>query len=150
MVVSASGSRVVTTDQWLVVVIGGRSASSGSASEGRIVAGANGIMVSRNAIASNNWNFTTVHLGVPVASNTALLASTLPELGLGSGAGSVAVGGAGTVLLLLLVVLTEGELDDGRDDEEEGAEDGDGEAGSVQSARRAERDSVGDLIALPA
>lgn len=150
MVVSTSRGRVVTTDQWFVVVIRRRSTSSGGASEGSIVTWANGVMVTRTTIASDNWNITTVHFRIPVASNTALLASALPELGLGSSTSSVAIGGAGTIFLLLVVVLSEGDLDDCRDDEEEGAEDGDSEAGGIQSACRTKGDSVGDLIALAA
>ena len=73
-------------------------------------------------------------------------AVALPKLS--AGALGVAVGGAGTERLLLLVVASEAELDEGGDEEEERAQDGDGEAGGVETAGGAERGGVGDLVAL--
>lgn len=77
---------------------------------------------------------------------TARVTVTLPELD--ARAASIAVSWAGTKSLLLLVVAAEAQLKNGGEEEEKGAEDGDGEAGRVELADGAERGGVGDLATL--
>jgi len=136
---------VVSTGHRLV----GRETSVGSSDGGTgvsgVVAGAVVVGASRDSEATSGSGRDGTNFRVAVSSGAVSLAA-LPELH--AGALGVAVAGAGTERLLLLVVLHEEDLDEGAEQEEEGADDGDGEAGGVELADRAEGSSVGDLVAL--
>ena len=118
--------------------------SDGGASVSGVVAGAVVVGASRDSEATSGSSRDGTDFRVAVSSGAVSLA-TLPELH--ARALGVAVAGAGTERLLLLVVLHEEDLDEGAEQEEEGADDGDGEAGRVELADRAERGGVGDLVA---
>lgn len=135
---------ITTCDRFVVLVRGTRSSDS-RARVSRIMRRA--VIMSRTdgrkttARNRNSANLRVAKLAVAVGTAVAL-----PELD--AGALSVAVARAGAKRLLLLVVAGKAHLDEGGDEEEEGAEDGDGEAGCVEAAGRAERGGVGDLVAL--
>ena len=137
-------SSVVATSNGLVAVVGvGR--SDGRASVGSVVARAVVVGNSRGGKTTSSSGRDGANLRVAVASGPGGLL-TLPELH--AGTGGVAVAGAGTEGLLLLVVTHEEDLDEGAEEEENGADDSDGHAGGVQLADCAEGGSIGDLVAL--
>lgn len=143
LVVGASGSSVVTTSQRLVVLVGGARSSNGATSVCSVVASAVVVVGSRDTeSASRGWD--SSNLGV--TESVVVAALPLPELD--TGALGVAVGGARAESLLLLVVASKEDLEQGRDEEEDGTKDGDGEARRVQAAGSAERCRVGDLTVV--
>jgi hypothetical protein len=157
-VVGASRRSVVSTAESLVVVLvaGMRSSNSG-AGVGSVVGWANIVSRSSKTTGSNRdgTDFrVTEALGAAVA---------LPELN--AGALGVAVGRTRTVALLLLVVAGKEHLEWDGDKEEEAvvllvcglhenvkndlrSNNGNSEAGSVESADGSKRRRVGDLVTL--
>lgn len=144
MVVSAGRSGVVTSVQRLVALISSIRGSNGGASVGSIVRCT--VVVSSNwrRESARGWNSTDFR--VTVASGTVGFAVALPELD--ARALGVAISGARTKCLLLLVVAAETHLNKGRDEEEQGSDDSDSKASSVQSTDGAEAGRIGDLVTL--
>lgn len=135
---------MIATSDGLVAVVGvGR--SDGRASVGSVVARAEVVGGSRGSKTTSSSSGDGANLRVAVTSGPGGLLA-LPELH--AGTGGVAVAGAGTESLLLLVVAHEKDLDEGTEEEEDCADDGDGHASGVELADRAEGGSVGDLVAL--
>jgi len=135
---------VVSTGHRLVGRETSVGSSDGGASVSGVVTGAVVVGASRDSEATSGSSRDGTDFRVAVSSSAVSLAA-LPELH--AGALGVAVAGAGTECLLLLVVLHEEDLDEGAEQEEECADDGDGEAGGVELADRAEGCGVGDLVA---
>jgi len=137
-------SSVIAASNGLVAVVGvGR--SDGRASVSSVVARAVVVGNSRGGKTTSSSSGDSANLRVAVASGPGGLLA-LPELH--ARTGGVAVAGAGAESLLLLVVAHEEDLDEGAEEEEDGADDGDGHAGSVELADRAEGGSISDLVAL--
>lgn len=132
---------MVTSSQRLVVVIGAARSSNGATGVRSIVASAVVVGSRDTKTARRRWD--SSDLGV-----TEGVVVTLPLPELDARALGVAVGGARSESLLLLVVATKEELKEGREEEEDGTEDGDGEAGRVHAAGSAERDRVGNLTVI--
>jgi len=132
---------VSTAEPRLVVVVTSTGSSDGRASVGSVVAWADIMARSSEATSSDGGSG-----DFGVAETTVLAGVALPELG--TGALGVAVGGAGTVALLLLVVLVDEELKGNGDEEKEGSDDGDSEAGSVEPTDGSEGSRVGVLVTL--
>lgn len=138
--VRADRGSVVSASHWLVVLKRMAWGSDRGASIGRVVRRAVVMAASRRKTTrdGDGADFRIAKtLGAAVA---------LPELC--ARALGVAVGGAGAECLLLLVIAAQAELDEGRDEEEESAEDRDGEAGRVEPADGTQRGGVGDLVTL--
>ena len=83
------------------------------------------------------------HLGI---SSVVDLLIALPEWS-AAGTRSVIVGWRWAIALLFLVVADEEDLDNGRNDEEEDVDDGDGEDGCLESAGTTQVRCVGDVLA---
>jgi len=141
-VAASRGGVVPGTDRLAAfeTVVG--SGNSGS-SVGGVVAGA--------VVVGSSWGSKTTggrygsDFRVTVLSNPVGLPA-LPELH--AGTLGVAVGRTGTESLLLLVMAHQEDLDEGAEQEEEGANNRDSEAGGVELADRAEGSRVGDLVTL--
>lgn len=135
-------SSVVTTGQWLVVLVRSTRSGDSRASVGSVVAGAVVVVSSRGSKASRRRGNDS-NLGV---TESVVATVSLPELD--AGAFGVVVLGTGAKTLLLLVLAAHEELEEAREEEEDSTEDGHCEASSVQAANGAERSRVGDLVAL--
>ena len=141
-VTAGRGGVVSGTDRLVAfeTIVG--SGNSGS-SVGGVVAGA--------VVVGSSWGSKTTggrygsDFRVTVLSNPVGLPA-LPELH--AGTLGVAVGRTGTESLLLLVMAHQEDLDEGAEQEEEGANNRDSEAGGVELADRAEGSRVGDLVTL--
>jgi hypothetical protein len=140
----ARRGRMVTGANRLVAVIANIRRSDGGASVGGIVARAVVVGTGRSSKTTSGSGYSS-NLRVTVLGDPVSLPA-LPELH--TGALGVAVGRAGTEALLLLVVAHEEDLEESAQQKEEGGDDGDGKAGSIESASGAQRGSVGDLVAL--
>lgn len=135
VVVSADGSRVVSTDGWRVLVVNDTARRSDSrASVGSVMAWAIVVSWCSKTAASGGGDWDSTYLGI---ANTSSAAVALPELN--TRALGVAISWAGAESLFLLVLATHEELENGGDEEEDRAEDSDGEAGRVEAAGEAER-----------
>lgn len=135
---------MISTSHGLVGCEASMGSSHGGASISSVVAGAVVVGASRDSKTASSGSRDSTDFRVAVSSGAVGLAA-LPELH--AGALSVAVAGTGAESLLLLVVLHEENLDESAEQEEEGADDGDGKAGGVELADRAKRGGVGDLVA---
>lgn len=132
---------MITSSQWLVVLVGAARSSNGATGVGSVVASAVVVGSRDTKTARRRWD--SSDLGV-----TEVVVAALPLPELDARTLGVAVGGARTESLLLLVVAAKEELEKGGEEEEDGTEDGDGEAGRVQAAGSAERNRVGDLTVI--
>jgi hypothetical protein len=139
------GSGVVSAGNGLVALEASVGSGNGGTGVGSVVAGAVVVGASRDSKAASGSSGDGADFRVTVASGAVSLAA-LPELH--AGALGVAVVGTGAESLLLLVVLHKEDLEEGAKEEQESADDGDGEAGSVELAGCAERRRVGNLVAL--
>ena len=126
-------SRIVILDQTRAV-----SAGDGRAGVGGVVgcASVDGmVVVAGSEIACRNAGADGTQLGLLRRANLVLATE---EVSATAGARGVVIGRRGPEALLLLVVADESDLHESGADEEQGADDGDGESGGVESAREAE------------
>jgi len=139
------GGGVVSTSNRLVGSETRVRSSDGGASVGSVVAGTVVVGRGRGSKTASSGSRDGTDFGIAVSHGAVGLAA-LPELH--AGTLGVAVVRTRTKGLLLLVVAHKEDLDESAEQEEESADDGDGEAGGVELAGRAERGGVGDLVAL--
>lgn len=141
--IAASRGGVVTRAGRLMVVVSSVGSSNGGASVGSVVARAvvmSGSWGSESTAGSRNSSNLRV-----AGSGGSVGLSALPELH--TGTLGVSVRRARAKALLLLVVAHEEDLEQGTEQEEDGGNDSDGKAGSVELANGTKRGRVGNLVA---